>query len=217
METIARARAVYQVGAPTIRTGPPHPKRDQVRALLATHSNTQIADQLHMDKRTVGALRQEAGIPYVPAPRGYATAEEKWAARVVPVDGGHLEWTGERRTSSATPVMRYRDVAMSPAAIAFRKRTGREPVGQVRAECDHPQCVAPEHVEDEPGRQALRLQLRHLQGLPDPDPLCPHGHDQAEHGRFQRDGRPYCVECKRLAKQAERTASAGRELDPATT
>jgi hypothetical protein len=209
-DTIARMRTVSRVGEPTIRTNQRHPKRDQVRALLATHGNTQIAAELHMDTRTVRALREEAGVAYVPAPRGYATAEDKWADHVRPVDGGHLEWTGERASSkSRTPIMRFQERSVSPAGIAFRKHNGRDPVGQVMAECEHPQCIAPEHVQDEPGRQALRLQLRRIKGLPDPDPVCSNGHDQAEHGRFERDGRAYCATCKNLGKRASRTAAGG--------
>lgn len=209
-DTISRMRAASRVGEPTIIIGPPHPKRDQVRALLATHSTTQIAAELHMDTRTVRALREEAGVAYIPSPRGYATAEDKWADHVRPVDGGHLEWTGERaKSKSRTPVMRFRDRSVSPAAIAFRKHNGRDPVGQVMAECEHPRCIAPEHVQDEPGRQALRLQLRRIKGLPDPDPECRNGHDQAEHGRFERDGRAYCDACKLHGKRASGPTAGG--------
>ncbi|MBP5906845.1 hypothetical protein F3K40_15410 [Streptomyces sp. LBUM 1478] len=200
--TIARMRVTSRVGEPTIRTGPPHPKTEQVRELLATHSNRQIAAELQMDRATVQALREDAGVAYVPAPRGYATAEDKWAAHVSPVDGGHLEWTGERAGPARTPVMRFREKSVSPAAIAFRKHTGRDPVGLVKAECEHPHCVAPEHVQDEPGRQAVRLQLRRIKGLPDPDPVCASGHDQAVHGRLERDAVHYCEACQRDNKQA---------------
>lgn len=204
-DTIARMRAASRVGDPTITTRPPHPKTDQVRALLATHTTTQIAAELHMDKRTVRDLRADAGVAYVPAPRGYATAEDKWAAHVSPVNGDHLEWNGERVGAARTPVMRYREKSVSPAAVAFRKHTGRDPVGQVKAECEHPHCITPEHVQDEPGRQALRLQLRRIKGLPDPDPVCAGGHDQAAHGRLEPDGRAYCEACKRASK-----STAGR-------
>lgn len=203
-QTIARMRAVHRIGDPTIVTGPPHPKEDQVRERLASHGNKAIAAELGMDPRTVRRIREEAGIPYVPTPTGYRTAEDKWAALVRPVDGGHLEWTGERVGKAGTPVMRFRERSVSPAGIAFRKRTGRDPVGQVRPECDYPHCVAPDCVQDEPGRQAFRLTLRRIKGLPDPDPECANGHDQATHGRFEKDGRHYCEACKRTSK---RTAS----------
>jgi hypothetical protein len=205
-EAIARMRAALRVGAPSIVIGPPHPKEGEVRALLATHSSKHIAAELGMDPRTVRRIREAAGIPYTPAPRGYATAEDKWAAHVRPVDGDHLEWTGERATSSRTPVMRFRGRSMSPAGVAFRKRTGRDPVGQVRAECEFPQCMNPAHVQDEPGRQALRLTLRRIKGLPDPPAVCPNGHDQARHGRLESDGTPYCEACKQESKRAARAA-----------
>ena len=210
-DTIARMRAALRVGDPTITLAPPHPKEQQVRALLATHGNKAIAAQLGMDPRTVRTIREAAGIPYVPQPRGYATAEDKWAALVRPVDGGHLEWTGERVGAAGTPVMRFRERSMSPAGIAFRKRTGRDPVGQVRPECDYPHCVAPACVQDEPGRKALRLTLRRIKGMPDPPPQCTAGHDQATHGRLDEDGRHYCEACKRNSKR-----TAGRPPHPST-
>ncbi|NED83513.1 hypothetical protein G3I76_25900, partial [Streptomyces sp. SID11233] len=95
----------------------------------------------------------------------------------------------------------------SPLAIAFRMRTGREPVGQVRAECDVPYCVAPDCVEDEPGRLRIREQLRYLKGTAERPPFCVHGHDQAVHGRYERDGTAYCHECK-VAQRAARATVA---------
>ncbi|MEU8139029.1 hypothetical protein [Streptodolium elevatio] len=170
-----------------------HPRDADIRALLATHSTDCIAAQLGVDRAAVRRIRRDAGIDWArPEPD---TAASKWAARVRPVDGGHLEWLGERGSTSGSPVMRLGGKSISPAAIAFRRRTGRDPVGPVRAECGYPHCVSPDHVDDTPGRQRLRAQLRALHGRSRRRTRCGRGHDQQEHGRFGPDGAPYCGAC----------------------
>ncbi|MFE1925836.1 hypothetical protein ACFW91_25095 [Streptomyces asoensis] len=196
VSTIARMRAAGGFGPATItRKGKrTHPKEAEIRRLLnAGLSASAVARQLSADRAAVRRIRREAGLPVAPVQP--LSLEEKWAVHTRPVDGGHLEWTGERVGTSRSPVMRYREKSYSPTAIAFRQRTGRDPVGQVKAECEHHQCVAPAHVEDEPGRIRLREQLRHLTGMGPRKPECRRGHDQAEHGRYQSDGVAYCHAC----------------------
>ncbi|MGW6416340.1 hypothetical protein [Streptomyces sp. NPDC055055] len=207
---VARMRRDGGHGPSTIRPATTrweggHPKADQIRALLRDHSNGEIARRLHADPSVISRIRAEAGIAHVPT--GFATAEEKWASLVREVDGGHLEWLGERGRGG-TPVMRFRGKSVTPAGIAFTKRTGRPPVGLVRSECGHIGCLAPAHVDDEAGRRHVRSQLRRLRGLPDPPARCLHGHDQAAEGAFEDDGTPYCRACKREQKQAARTTTA---------
>ncbi|GGT43596.1 helix-turn-helix domain-containing protein [Streptomyces purpureus] len=170
--------------------------RAQIVLLLNEGLNNQaIARQLRCDKHRVAAIRREEGIPNVQ--RQPLTVEEKWAARTRPVDGGHLEWTGERGKSAGTPVMRYSGQSYSPAAIAFRIQHGRAPQGYAFAECGFRHCVAPEHVDDETTRMQTREQLRYLTGGRARKPQCVHGHDQSEHGRYESDGTAYCEACKR--------------------
>jgi hypothetical protein len=112
----------------------------------------------------------------------------RWRSRTVALDGGHLLWTG-------CGYVTWERVLFKPGRIAFIIRTGREPVGYVRADCDQRGCVTPEHVEDQPGRQRARQQLRAVRGMrPRPD-VCRNGHDQTEHGRLEPDGRAYCHTC----------------------
>ncbi|MFG2404206.1 hypothetical protein ACGFR8_07680 [Streptomyces brevispora] len=199
--TVARRRKAEHVGPPTVRTQAPyvHPRDAEIRAMLRHHSNDAIADQLHVDRAAVRRIRDLAGVSY--HPQGFATAEEKWSSFVRPVDDGHLEWTGERGGRSGTPVMRFREKSVSPSGIAFRKRSGRNPVGQVRPECGVRHCQEPDHVEDEPGRQQLRATLRAIRGLPAPSGPCRYGHDQTEHGLLEEDGTSYCGQCKREQKR----------------
>ena len=183
--------------------------RDQIVKLIRQgKTNTAIARQLHCDRHRVGNIRHELGIANLP--RQPLTLDEKWAGNTRPVDGGHLEWTGERGSASGTPVMRYREQSYSPAAIAYRIQHGREPKGYAYAECGLKHCVAPAHVDDETTRIQTREQLRYLTGGRARKPVCNHGHDQAVHGRYETDGRAYCEECKRLKRHTDRLMCEGR-------
>lgn len=203
LDTIARIRAEGGFGPATIhnRGKRTHPKDTQIRELLREGlSNSAIVRELHVDKAAVRRIREDMGVP------GFAqqplSLEEKWATFTEPIEGGHLGWTGSRGTRSGTPLLRYREKTYTAGAIAFRQRTGHDPVGQVRAECDVQQCIAPAHVEDEPGRKHLREQLRYLLGKGERPSHCRRGHDQAEHGRYLRDGVAYCEACSQINRAA---------------
>lgn len=176
------------------RRQPHHREAEILAALQAGGSNRGIARDLRVDPKAVAYLRAAHNIPPV---RGALDLEESWAARVEPVEGGHLRWTGQRTTKSGTPLLHHRGTTYTAARIAFRKRTGRDPVGQVKADCGLPHCVAPDHVEDEPARVRARQQYRAVLGLADLSETCPAGHDRATAGRIGRDGSPYCQECRR--------------------
>jgi hypothetical protein len=208
LQSISGMRAAGRFGKATIGPKPrTHPRDAEIRALLAEHGSNTIARMLGVDRAAVRRIRTEAGIPYATTgqPR---TAEEKWALFAKPVDGGHMEWTGERGTSSGTPAMRFKEKSYSPAAIAFRIKHGRDPVGYAIADCGLKHCVAPDHVDDEAGRTRTREQLRYVMGGQERKPFCRHGHDQAVHGRYETDGRAYCEACKVEQKRAERQAVA---------
>ncbi|MBC9729909.1 hypothetical protein H8R17_35760 [Streptomyces sp. TRM68367] len=173
--------------------------------------NSEIARRLKADRAAVRRIREEHNIPA--PPQQPLSLEEKWAANVKQLEGGHLEWTGPRGTSSGTPILRYRDDAYSPAALAFSMRTGREPAGQVYADCGVKHCVAPAHVLDEPERTRVREQLRRTLGMPDREPFCGRGHDQETEGRFQPDGVAYCNACVTENKRKSRVNN-GEEATP---
>lgn len=184
----------------------PNASTEQIAtALRAGQPLNQIARDLHVDRARVRRIRNELGIAaFVPVEQT-RTIEDKWKLFARPVDGGHMEWTGEHATGG-TPLLTYKDKRWSAAAVAFRVRHHREPQGQVFAECGMRRCVAPDHVEDEPGRTKAREQLRYLTGGRERKARCVHGHDQAVHGGYETDGVAYCRECKRLAKHADREA-----------
>jgi transposase-like protein len=178
-------------------TQPNASRADIVAALRQGGSNSRIARELRCDKARVRALRAELGLPTFVPPEHMRTIEEKWALYARPVDGGHMEWTGTRGTSSGTPVLSYKEKLYTAASIAFTIKTGRDPQGYAIPGCGMKHCVAPEHVNDEAGRQQARRELRARQGLGDAPAQCAHGHDQREHGRFEADGTAYCEACKR--------------------
>ncbi|MFI5685865.1 hypothetical protein [Streptomyces sp. NPDC051636] len=204
MRTIARLRREGGFGPATIhnRGKRQHPKDAEIRALIsAGRHNEAIVRELRVDKSAVRRIRKEMDVPN--PPQHSETLEEKWAQHTEPLEGGHLRWTGSRAGASGTPVMCYRDKTHTAAAVAFRQRTGRDPVGQVKAECDLRQCVAPDHVEDEPGRTQLREQYRYLLGMGERPAFCKAGHDQAVHGRYLRTGVAYCSACSTNKKKRQ--------------
>ena len=180
-------------------------KHARLLELAAQGWTTQaLARELHMDRRDVRRIRNEAGLPTNPVYENQPlTLEEKWRSLTRPVDGGHLDWVGERASRSGTPVLRYRETSYSPAAIAFRIRTGRDAQGRTFAECGHRQCIAPEHVDDLTTRLRDRDALRTILGKHPARPACVHGHDQDVEGRRTPDGRAYCQACNREKKLAQ--------------
>ncbi|MFE3558374.1 hypothetical protein ACFXKW_26460 [Streptomyces sp. NPDC059193] len=175
-------------------------------ALKAGHSASRISRELHADRARIRRIRDELGL----APFSAAhtpTLEEKWASHTRPAQDGHLEWIGERNKTSGTPVIRHRTKSYSPAAVAFTIRADRAAEGYVYAGCGLQHCVAPDHVQDDAERRALRAALR---GAPEPA-ACRYGHDRAQHGRYAPDGTAYCGLCNYMAKRP------GQDNRPART
>lgn len=142
--------------------------RNRLIALLEQGAtNRAIAAELGLDKSTPARYRRMLGIapatPPPPAHRTTATVEEVWQAHVRPLANGHMEWTGNLN-NAGVPTVSYRARQLSARAVAFQLRTGRAPVGYVKAECDVPGCVAPRCVDDRPGRARTAELLADLNG-----------------------------------------------------
>lgn len=179
-------------------------RADIIAMLQQGHSNTRIMRELRCDKQRVRRLRAELDLPQYTPVEQTRTLEEKWALFTRPVDGGHLSWTGEHAKATGTPVMRYKEDYYSPAAVAFQIKHGRPSQGYVKADCGQPHCVAPDHVNDEAGRQQARRQARAERGLGKPSGTCGRGHDQTIHGLLEPDGTAYCGMCKVEDKRRQR-------------
>ncbi|MEU6340229.1 hypothetical protein ABZ883_04670 [Streptomyces sp. NPDC046977] len=182
---------------------PGHVPRERIEQLLRetgdTLSSSAIARHLGADRHRVTSIRRDLGIPDVP--HQPLTLQQKWEQRTRPVDGGHLDWTGERNSKTGTPLLRYWPDTYTAAAVAFEIKYGRKPEGQVIGECDFHQCVAPDHVQDQPGRLRLREQLHFISGGgPLPATCRPRQHDQSVHRAFWPDGTPYCAACPKARR-----------------
>ncbi len=184
-----------------------HYRHDEIVSLLRQGlTATEIGRRLRIDRHDVARIRRTLGIP-VPDKAKHPTIRAAFEAHVVAGDSGHMDWRGERQIPSGTPVLRHRERTYTAARVAYEIRTGHPPIGYVAAECGRPQCVAPDHVEDEPGRQHLREQYRYLTGRGAVPAVCRHGHDQADHGRLYPTGTPYCLACL-TARRAGRQGAA---------
>jgi hypothetical protein len=189
----------------TAPTGRPHPKREQALALIRQGcSDHEVHRRLRMDREAIRRIRRQLAIPTQPLQP--LSVEQKWALRARELPGGHMEWTGSLSTGSRTPILHYRGKVFTAAAIAFRIRTGRDPVGHVMPECDLPHCVAPRHLDDAAIRLRDRQALREILQMGPGPSHCGHGHDQDEYGRRSPAGVSYCHRCKldRKAPEAAR-------------
>ncbi|MFH9430266.1 hypothetical protein ACH4JZ_18485 [Streptomyces sp. NPDC017615] len=175
-------------------------------------TNIEAAHALGIDKGTAARHRAVLGIgPATKRPahnRSTLTVEEKFATYTQPLDNGHMAWTGRLHKTAGTPVFTHREKTFTARSIAFRVATGRKPDGNVIPECDWSECVAPGHVQDEPGRTRLRSQLAAVVGTATPLVECNRGHSTAEHRRYTPNGHPYCGTCHALMKQARTGARA---------
>jgi hypothetical protein len=98
-------------------------------------------------------------------PRGALSLAEAWAARTRATADGHLIWTGASNTRGML-ILEFEGRTQSARRLAFRLRTGKQPVGKVRSTCDQPACVAPRHVEDAEGRARLDALVAALRPQP---------------------------------------------------
>ena len=188
-----------------------HPQHDAIVQLVQRGMNdVTVASTLGVGRRAVARVRDILGMD--PA-RDTTTPEEKLSRGLLPVDElGHTGWSG-RYTTSGVPMISHKLAEVSASHIVFRQRTGREPVGLVKADCGVRDCLSPGHLTDELDRRKLRMFERDLLGMaPQPWEVCPKGlHSWDEHGRLQPSLKPYCGPCgtaRTMAARAARKASA---------
>lgn len=197
----------------TERSAYRHPRHDAIVELieLGLRGNA-IAAELGVDRRAVTRVRDILGLPTYKTATSMQQKVERFST---PLDGGHTGWTGRRKTNGL-PAIRHRDAEIPASHVAFSGRTGRKPVGIVKAECGMSDCLTPGHLSDETERLTVRMQERALWGLdPVPWDVCPKGlHTWDEAGRLQPDLTPYCRACNseraariRAADKAERSAT----------
>ncbi|WP_406014355.1 hypothetical protein OG520_22290 [Streptomyces sp. NBC_00984] len=184
--------------------------RNRLIALLESGAtNRAIAAELGLDKTTPARYRRLLGIgpATLPPPRRCTlTIDEKWATFARPAEDGHMQWTG-RLASGVTPVMTHQSRTIMARPVAYRIRTGRDPVGYVKPGCGAAWCVAPEHQEDEQDRTRERAELGTILGRRTSITECARGHAVAGHRRYLPNGRAYCGTCQDEASHARRAAA----------
>lgn len=84
-----------------------------------------------------------------PEPRPERTFQTLWDERTVPLDDGHVGWSG------SVPVA-LKGHYYTPQQIAFRVGRGQAPSGIVRRTCEVDGCVLPTHLADQAERDARR-------------------------------------------------------------
>lgn len=129
-----------------------------------------------------------------------------------PDAAGHVTWSG-RRGHQNRPIIKHLGRVIPAAVVAFEQRTGRQPVGITRADCDVRHCVAPDHVLDDLERRQVRLQERQLHGWEAPWDVCPSaGHPWDEHGRVEPDLSLYCRACNTIRVRRSRKPKNAKGL-----
>ena len=182
----------------------------RVRDLISSgHHNLATSRATGVDRRTVARIRQDMGLPPVRAVPKLDKLHRDWRPR----PDGHTDWKGRRYTSGA-PAVRFLGKDTPASHVAFELRTGRPPVGIVKAECEHPECLTPAHVSDELERRKVRMQERALHGLdPVPWAVCPkRKHAWEEHGRIEPSLKPYCKGCNTERAATSRARRAERKV-----
>lgn len=185
-----------------------HRKHDQIVSRIERGlTDTAVAAELKCDRRAVARVRAMLGLPPMTNATTKGDKLDRFSSE--PDAYGHIAWNG-RVTNSGTPVIRHLGKEVPAAAVAFERRAGRPPVGMSRADCDQPQCLAPDHVLDDIERRRVRLQNRQLEGLDAPWAECPKaGHPWEEFGRVEPDLTLYCSRCN--TERASRTRAARNE------
>lgn len=123
-------------------------------------SDVALALEYGVEERFVARVRREGG--HARYTHRHVTLRERAEAKVrehsVLVDGGHCEWDGPR-SKDGVPLVSVRGLTTTVARVAFQTATGRTPVGNVKALCPVPHCVAPRCQTDRPMREGLRAPL----------------------------------------------------------
>lgn len=188
-----------------MNSNPLHGSYNEVAMLIERgQSDRGISMALKVDRRTVRKIRRMLGVaPYVVATDVDARLAEHCTE---PDENGHVMWTGAL-TSGGIPRLRCGNREMSASHLVYLRRTGREPVGIVKADCGVRGCLAPTHVVDEIERRTIRLMMRNVNGRPAPWAVCEHcGGDWDRHGRVDEKENLYCVTCRTAAAKRNREA-----------
>lgn len=129
-------------------------RADVAELLRAGATYAEIRQQLGIGSNTtISEVRKALHLPVPHRTRPTRTLQETYDLYAKPYGDGHARWEGPwagRMPQICHPGKTGRKE--SALRVAFRLEYGREPVGQVKATCGEPQCVARRHIEDRPMR-----------------------------------------------------------------
>lgn len=182
-----------------------HPKHELMSKLITSGlTDSSIMENLGVARCAVVRVRKMLGVP--PVSKSTSKGDKLDRATIILLDG-HTGWTG-RRAPAGAPLIRHLGRELSAAHVAFERRTGRAPVGSVRADCDMAHCLTPEHLMDDIERRKVRVQLRSLKGYGPHWEVCPAdpSHTWEEHGRVEPSLELYCRQCNSDRSRARRVA-----------
>ena len=113
-----------------IRGGLTETQRASLRRAITRHQLTAAA--------VAARVAQARNTVSLPRPRTIREYADRYAVRVY---GGHLGWSGPRWPS-------FGGKPYTPGQLVFAADRGREPEGNVVANCAHRGCIKPSHVTD---------------------------------------------------------------------
>ncbi|MFI6862615.1 hypothetical protein ACIBKZ_22430 [Streptomyces sp. NPDC050421] len=133
---------------------------DIANLLRAGHTQTEIMATLHVGTRAITNTRRALQLPgQRPGKKPLPSLEQALRERVTITDGCWL-WAGP----STYPMVNHRSTRITGRRAAFLIRQGRAPVGKVMPSCDRQDCVAPDHMDDQPMRNQLKAQMASIFG-----------------------------------------------------
>ncbi|MET8609714.1 hypothetical protein [Streptomyces misionensis] len=140
------------------------------RALKTANApDIEVADRLNCAPTFVRRVRKDLGMRPWPVrvdlkrrfakPGGCEVAgdvQQRFTELSEVIEDGHRRWLG-RVSKDNVPMYSHKDSAYR---VAFRIQYRREPVGQVRVECERPHCVEALHLSDQLMRERAKEQCQ---------------------------------------------------------
>ncbi|MGC5400180.1 hypothetical protein ACPXCP_31125 [Streptomyces sp. DT20] len=136
--------------------------RADIAAMLRDgHTQTDIMATLHVGPHIVTHTRRALHLTgQRPGRKPLPTLEQALRERVTITAEGCWMWNGP----ATFQMLNHRGARITARRAAFTIRWGRDPAGTVTPVCEHPNCAAPDHMQDRPMREQLNAQYAAIFG-----------------------------------------------------